>query len=134
MKPSVNLRMSKIRSKNSKIEVRTFTALDDLGLRFERHYAIDGKPDIAFPEIKLAVFIDSNFWHGWKLNEWENKLSPFWLSKIKKNKKRDLRVTRSLKSKGWKIIRVREDNIKKNFDGVLARIKSKVVECKEQLK
>jgi DNA mismatch endonuclease (patch repair protein) len=100
--------MSVIRSKNTGLEKRVFLALRRRGITFKKHYdRIIGKPDIVIPASKKVVFIDSDFWHGWRYPSWSHKFtSDFWKKKIESNRRRDRFVTRKLRSLGWKVLRV----------------------------
>ena len=101
--------MSKIRSKNTKIELKLEEMLKSLDINFVKHADIFGKPDFIVPELKIAIFADSNFWHGYN---WEDKKKEFktnrnfWIRKIEKNILRDDKVTSTLKSEGWCVIRL----------------------------
>jgi len=91
--------------------------------------SIPGKPDFAFPKIKLAVFVDGCFWHG--CAKCSRNLVPatnpdFWQLKIEKNKTRDRKISRELRQKGWHVIRVWEHDLKKHSQGFLNRIKRTV--------
>ncbi len=110
--------MSAIRSKNTNLEKGVFDELDAIGLKFERHFAgVIGKPDIAIPTSKKAVFIDSDFWHGWRFPTWKQKLSsPFWVEKIEANRKRDKFVTRKLRNEGWAVLRVWSHSLKRKTE------------------
>lgn len=98
--------MAQIKSKNTKPETIIFKMLKVTGVKFRKHYSISGKPDIAFPKMKLAVFIDGEFWHGKDFNEWRENVSPFWLNKIGKNILRDKKNFKLLKKEGWTILRL----------------------------
>ncbi len=74
--------MSRIRSKNTKPELLLYKTLKKAGYKFRKHSSLPGKPDVAFTDVKLAVFIDGEFWHGRKFHQWKSKLSHFWLEKI----------------------------------------------------
>lgn len=116
--------MSKIRGSNTKFEKEVIRALRRRGVWFQTHYKnIIGKPDIALPSQKKAVFLDSDFWHGWQYTRWSNKLTTdFWRNKIENNKKRDKKVTTTLRKKGWKVFRVWEHEFKKDFDKAIDQI------------
>jgi len=105
--------MSKIKCKNTKCEIALCKALEDNGVKnFEKHYDIIGKPDIVYIQKKLAIFCDSDFWHGKKTVPETNV--NYWRQKFERNKKRDRFVNRELKKLGWRVIRIRETNILKN--------------------
>jgi len=81
---------------------------------WRRHYPIFGKPDFAFPRQKVAVFVDGIFWHGHPSKcRVPQANHEYWLKKIGRNVARDRLVTRTLKAKGWKVIRIWEYAISK---------------------
>lgn len=106
--------MSRIRSKNTGLENAVFSELRKQKIKFKKHANnILGKPDMAVIETKKAVFIDSDFWHGWRYPLWKSQLkTEFWTKKIESNRKRDKRVSRVLRKQGWKILRVWEHSLK----------------------
>lgn len=66
--------MSKIRSKDTKPEILLRKKLWSLGYRYRLNYKkLPGKPDIVLVKYKLAIFIDGEFWHGYKWNEKRRK-------------------------------------------------------------
>ena len=123
--PEVRSRiMASIKGKNTGLERRVLSALRKRGIYFQRHYRrARGSPDIALPRKRLAVFINGDFWHGYRYKRWSERLgSDFWRNKIEKNMSRDRRVIRFLRSRGWKVIRVWEHEVNKKFELTLARI------------
>ena len=113
--------MRRIRNKDSEIEVLLRKELWNRGLRYRKNVnRICGKPDIAFIGKKIAVFCDSEFWHGY---DWENRKKDikshqeFWIPKIERTIKRDLEVTEKLESDGWLVLRFWGKEIKKNTAG-----------------
>lgn len=103
--------MSKIRSRGNK---RTELAMVQL-LRahkitgWRRHYPIIGKPDFAFPQQKVAIFVDGCFWHGCPKCYRQPKMNKsYWRSKVNANKDRDSLITKTLRKKGWTVFRVWE--------------------------
>ena len=116
--------MSKIGSKNTKAELVVFQALRKRKIYFQRHYnKVSGSPDIAIPSKKIAIFIDGDFWHGYKFSERKKGLpKKYWLKKIENNIKRD-KVNRSkLRRLGWKVLRIWEHEIKKNPEKSINKI------------
>lgn len=111
--------MSHIRSKNTKAELVVFKELNKRGIYFQKHYKkAAGSPDIALPRKKIAIFIDGDFWHGYRFNSFKNRLpKKYWLEKIESNIKRDMRNRRSLRKDGWRVLRVWEHELKKNKIG-----------------
>jgi len=116
--------MSLIKGKNTKLELIIFQELKKRKIYFKKHYEkVIGSPDLAFPDKKKAIFIDGDFWHGWQYPKWKKKLtSDFWVRKIDSNRKRDVKINRILKKKGWKVLRVWEHQIKKEKEKMVERI------------
>jgi len=116
--------MKKVRPKNSKIEQIVFRGLRKQKIYFQKHYKrVAGTPDIAKPSLKKAVFIHSDFWHGWQYPRWSHKLSnDFWRDKISKNRERDRRKTRQLRQMGWKVMVVWEHTLKNDPEGTIKRV------------
>lgn len=116
----------KIRSSGSQIELLLAKAMWKQGLRYRKQCKdIFGKPDFCFRKKKIAIFCDSDFWHGKKyLNGQKFKTNvDFWEKKIKRNIERDKEVNAKLKSEGWKIVRFTEKEILKNLDECINKIK-----------
>lgn len=109
--------MKRVKLKDGSLEKLVQRELRDRGLRFKRHVrTLPGRPDIVFPEQTLAVFVDGDFWHGWRLPAWERKLSRFWRDKLRNNRARDQRNFRKLRSSGWKVIRLWQHEILKDLE------------------
>lgn len=81
-----------------------FTVLRKHRIKFKKHYRIQGKPDIALPKYKVAVFINGEFWHGKDFQKIKNEIPKFWKNKIGINLKRDRKVRRQLRNNGWHIL------------------------------
>lgn len=116
--------MSAVRSKDTKLEKLVISGLKAEGLNFKTYYTgVIGKPDIVIPNRKKAVFIDSDFWHGWQYPRWSHKLtSDFWINKIGNNRKRDQKVNRILRKSGWVIMRVWEHQLKNDYEEVMRKL------------
>lgn len=115
--------MANIRSKNTAPEILVFRFLRRNGVYFQRHYArVSGKPDIALPKKKRAVFIDGDFWHGRDFGS--RPLPKYWADKIERNLARDKRDRAALKKAGWKILRIWASDLQrvKTREKTLARI------------
>lgn len=111
--------MQAIKNKDSKIELLLRKELWNRGLRYRKNLnGMIGKPDIVFKSAKVAVFCDSEFWHGY---DWENRKADFkshqefWIPKIERNMERDKEVTEALESDGWTVLRFWGKDIKKNL-------------------
>jgi len=85
--------------------------------------SIIGKPDFVFRRKKIAVFIDSDFWHGHPKRCIMPKTNcSYWNQKILRNKKRDKFVNRKLGKAGWKVVRIWEHNLKSRLSSSVSRI------------
>lgn len=116
---TVSYNMSRIKNKDTSIEVALRKELWQRGLHYRKNVnKVFGKPDIAFTGKKIAVFCDSEFWHGY---DWESskndfkKNKDFWISKIERNIQRDIEVNDRLRQEGWIVLRYWGKDIKKNL-------------------
>ena len=110
--------MQAIKGKDTDIERLLRQELWLRGLRYRKNVkTVYGHPDIAFIGKKIAVFCDSEFWHGY---DWINKKNniksnkEFWISKIERNMARDNEVNDHLNSQGWTVLRFWGEEIKRN--------------------
>ena len=125
-KEQIRYNMQMVRNKDSAIELILRNALWAKGYRYRKNVkAIFGHPDIAFIGKKVAVFVDSEFWHGY---DWDNRKADFktnqafWIPKIERNIERDKEVNEKLKSEGWTVIRFWGKDIKKNTENCVLQI------------
>jgi DNA mismatch endonuclease (patch repair protein) len=114
--------MSRIRGRGNK---ETELALASLFRRqgitgWRRHPRIFGKPDFVFPKSRLAVFVDGCFWHGCPkhCNQPANN-REFWRKKLAANKARDRKVSRALRTAGWRILRIWGHELARKREAVL---------------
>lgn len=118
--------MSRIRGKNTQIEITLRKALWTKGYRYRINpQDIYGKPDIVFKSKKIAIFCDSAFWHGKNYDDTISRISTnksYWAKKIKRNIERDKEVNKKLKSDGWTILRFWDDEIKNNLEKIIQKI------------
>lgn len=118
--------MSKIRSKDTKIEIKVRHWLYHHGIRYRKNCKdIAGKPDIAIKKYKIAIFIHGCFWHGHencKYYRLPKSNVDYWQNKIKKNIDRDLKNIDSLKRNGWNVFVIWECQLKKDFDKVMGEL------------
>lgn len=116
--------MAKIKATNTSPELLIRKKLYSLGYRFRIHYNLYGKPDIVFPALKLAIFVNGCFWHNHKCKFDHNPKSnvEFWSNKRNENKKRDLRNYYRLKKYGWNYLVLWECKIEKNIGKEVYRI------------
>ena len=112
--------MKAVKSKGSKIETMLMKALWHKGYRYRKNdKTVFGKPDIVFKGLKIAIFCDSEFWHGknWEIKKLEHKSNQeFWHKKIERNIERDNEVNEFLWKNGWKVIRIWGKDIEKNLE------------------
>jgi len=115
--------MSRIKGKDTGIEKLVRSELHKRGLRFRKHVAsLPGKPDIVFRKARVAVFIDGDFWHGFRFPAWRNQLPAFWQKKIAETRKRDQSNFRKLRRMGWQVIRIWQHQLKRCPDRCIERI------------
>ena len=116
--------MSRIRSKNTKAELLVFSELRKRGVYFQKHYSrVPGKPDIALPRKKIAVFVDGDFWHGWQFFRNKKRLpKKYWVKKIEGNIARDRRNRAKLKRSGWKVLCIWEHDVLEKINKTIDKI------------
>src|SRR6185295_733936 len=99
--------MSQVRCRNTGLEKFVWYELRRHGLRFRKHVRqLPGSPDIVLLKSKTVVFVDGDFWHGYRFPVWRKNVSDFWKVKIEKNRTRDRRNFQKLRRRGWKVIRI----------------------------
>lgn len=126
--------MSHIKSKDTSIEVKLRRELWHKGYRYRKNYRqLPGKPDIAITKYKVAIFCDSEFFHG---KDWE-VLKPrlqkgdnaeYWIPKIQRNRERDDEVNKKLLFLGWTVIRFWGKDIMKHIDECVKVVEETVFE------
>src|SRR5260370_39508281 len=93
--------MSRVKGRDTSLERLVRSALFKRGLRFRKHVReLPGRPGVVFTRQKLAVFIDGDFWHGYRFPVWRHSLAPFWRKKIETNRKRDRKNVQRLRGVG----------------------------------
>lgn len=81
-----------------------------------------GRPDLAWPRRKVAVFVDGAFWHGHPSRHKPGRSGEYWDRKIEANVARDRRVDSALEAAGWRVLRIWDFEIRKDLDGVVAKV------------
>jgi DNA mismatch endonuclease (patch repair protein) len=115
--------MSRIKGKNTGLEIRVRKALWAKGLRYRLGFNIPGKPDLVFLSDRIAVFIDGCFWHGCPLHSTKPKTNKdFWHKKLQGNIERDRKVNHQLQEIGWIPFRIWEHEIEEDVNSVIDRI------------
>ncbi len=121
-----SMMMSKIKSKDTDIEIKVRKWLHSQGYRFRKNDArYPGKPDVVLPKHHAVIFVNGCFWHGHdncKKATIPKTNTEFWLKKINGNKQRDLRNIELLKDGGWNVIVVWECELKKQFEDVMVSV------------
>ncbi len=130
--------MQRIRSKDTSIELKLRKALWKKGYRYRKNdVKLPGKPDIAITKYKIAVFCDSEFFHG---KDWEvlkprldkGSNSEYWIGKISRNRERDSEINKKLLFEGWTVIRFWGKDIQKNVEECVRVIEETVWDIKLQ--
>ena len=126
----ISYNMSRIKNKDSEIEIILRKALWQRGIRYRKNVnRIFGHPDLAFIGKKVAVFVDSEFWHGF---DWENRKKDFkshqefWIPKIERNMKRDQEVNEKLTAEGWTVLRFWGKQVKKETEYCVDTIEKEI--------
>lgn len=128
--------MAAIHSTNTKAEIRLAKALWNLGYRYRKNNkSVFGTPDLTFKKLKIAIFVDSEFFHG---KDWENEKdsvktnTEFWQKKIERNIERDIEVNTFLESQNWKVFRFWSAEIEKNLEDCVSTIQSEIISRQNQ--
>jgi DNA mismatch endonuclease (patch repair protein) len=121
--------MSRIRGRNTGLELGFFRALRRSGVVFRRHVRLLSRctPDAVIDQVRLAIFIEGDFWHGWRFPAWSKKLQPFWRKKIGGNRARDSKNHRALRRRGWAVVRIWEHQLERDLPGAINRVTSMLV-------
>ena len=128
--------MKNIRSKDTSIELKLRKELWRRGYRYRKNYTeLPGKPDIVLTKYKIAIFCDSEFFHG---KDWEvlkqqlekGKNADFWIKKISKNQQHDDDINKQLQFLGWTVIRFWGKDIMKKTDECIQVIEENIFEQK----
>ncbi len=130
--------MQHIRAKDTSIEMKLRKALWNKGYRYRKNYdKLPGKPDIVLTKYKIAIFCDSEFFHG---KDWEvlkprlekSNNSQYWISKISRNRERDDEINKRLLFEGWTVIRFLGKEIAKNADECVKVVEETIWDIKMQ--
>jgi DNA mismatch endonuclease (patch repair protein) len=121
--------MSRIRGFDSRIEVSVRNELDRLGVKYEANVmSLPGRPDLVFRAAKLIVFVDGDFWHGYRYPAWRRPLSPYWKAKIERNRRRDRLNHAKLRRHGWRVMRLWAHQVKSDLPRCIERIRTRLAE------
>lgn len=119
--------MSRIRGKNTKIDLKMNEILKNLGFPYEMYPKMFGNPDFVLKREGVVIFCDGDFWHGYDYAT-KKPSKKYWKEKIERNMKRDLYVSRKLRREGWSVLRFWEHDIDKRMGVCIDRIIRKVME------
>lgn len=118
--------MAKIKSKETKPEIRLRNTLWHLGIRYRKNVkSMPGSPDIVIRKFKLVIFIDGAFWHGYNWREKKEKIKSnrdFWIPKIERNMQRDRQNNQKLTAMGFTVMHFWDFEVKKEFAVCLERV------------
>ena len=121
-----------MKSKNTAPERDLRQELTRRKFRYRIHYrAIAGTPDIAFPKLKVALFVNGCFWHGHdcKYAASFREKPTGWKMRQRNTKEKDIDTYRDLKENDWFPViswecRIK-DNVEKEADRIAAILKSR---------
>lgn len=139
--PTVTSRiMSRVGHKDSRAELLLRSRLHQRGVRYRLHaHDVTGRPDLVIRSLRLAVFVDGDFWHG---NEHRRRglgsledLFPtntnWWVTKIRRNIERDKQVAAHLEEQGWTVLRLWESEVLADPERAAERVHDAVKRAKQ---
>lgn len=128
--------MSAIRSTHTKMENKVCKVLWNKGLRFRKNVkTLPGKPDIAIKRFKIAIFLDSCFWHKCPIHFKQPKSNiKYWEPKITRNVNRDREINAFYIEHNWHLMRIWEHEIKKDFNNTINKIEQFIISVKNNEK
>lgn len=117
--------MSAVRQRDTAPELELRRALYAGGIRGWRcnYRRAPGQPDIAWPALRIAVFVDGAFWHGHPSRHTPGRSGEYWDFKIAGNVTRDRRVDAELRAAGWEVVRVWDFEVQRSIDEVVCRVR-----------
>ena len=122
--------MRSVKGRSTEPELLMRRLLTNLGLRYrEQASDLPGKPDFVSDALRLALFVDGDWWHG---RDWPDRKSipianaVYWEAKLGRNVRRDGQVTARLRSMGWSVVRIWESDLRSQPQVVSKRVAGKV--------
>jgi DNA mismatch endonuclease (patch repair protein) len=118
--------MSKVKSSNTSLEIAVRKALHREGFRFRLYRSdLPGKPDLVFPQYRLALFVHGCFWHnhGCKRSRLPTTNNAYWSAKIQRNAMRDAQNVERLQSLGWDCCVIWECELSKGINNAITELK-----------
>ena len=133
---TISNNMRKIHSKDTSIELLLRKALCHKGYRYRKNYKdLPGSPDIVLTKYKIAIFCDSEFFHGkdWEILKFrleKGKNPGFWIKKIERNRNRDYENDKKLLFLGYTVLHFWGQDISKHTDECLQAIEETIWDTK----
>ena len=135
-KKIVSYNMSKIKGKDTSIELILRHALYQAGYRYRVNGKdLSGHPDIVFKREKIAIFCDGDFFHGYDFNKIDKELKTnkeYWEKKILTNQKRDRKEDQELVEKGYLVLHFWEHEIRENLGMVVSTIEEALYQRRKE--
>ena len=113
--------MSRIRGRDTKIEIKMKRILEQNKIKFVYHPKISGNPDFMIGK-RTLIFCDGDFWHGYNYNKKKKPSKKFWRDKIEGNMKRDRQISQKLRRNDYSVIRLWEHTIEREPETCIRRI------------
>lgn len=135
---TISKNMKRIKSQNTSIELKLRKALWHKGYRYRKNFnQLPGKPDIVLTKYKIAIFCDSEFFHGKDWDKLKVRLEKgqhpeYWLKKIKRNMVRDAENNEKLVSLGWTVLHFWGQDILKHLDVCLKTIEETIIDLQKE--
>ena len=124
---SSSYRMSRVRSRDTRLELAMKVLLNEIGVSYEFQPSMPGHPDFRISGTRVLVFCDSSFWHGRFKRDREGKTfhqnRGFWMKKIIANRARDKRTNTKLRRQGWTVLRLWDSTILRRPETAMMRVK-----------
>ncbi len=124
--------MANVKLKDGTAEQKLAKELWHRGFRYRKNFKkLPGSPDIALTRLRIAIFVDGEFWHG---KDWEKRKPrlqrnrEYWIEKIEENMRRDRRVDDHLREIGWTPIRFWEKDVLRHCDDCIEEIENTIKE------
>lgn len=116
--------MANVQRRDTAPEIALRQALYDAGVRGWRcdYRKAPGRPDLAWPGLRVAVFVDGAFWHGHPSRHRPGRSGPYWDEKIESNIMRDRRVDAELRASGWLILRIWDFEVRRSLAEAVCRV------------
>lgn len=124
--------MKRIKSKDTSIEVRLRKALWHEGIRYRKNVrTLPGSPDIVITKYKIAIFCDSEYFHGKDWDKLKGRLEKgnnpdYWITRISENIARDRRTDAELYGMGWIVLHFWGGEIKKDLAGCVQTVREAI--------